>query len=313
MKDRILTSLRNILYWRQRKMDEKVKILMIYSGDAVEDGTMPVRELTPALIAFQGLVSKVNSILNNDDTTVEVKLSSNIRHGSFEMTLELVRTIPEEIKNLFFDTKFSISEILNFICFTSTITGINLLEIYRRIKQRKIEKIEEIDHSKKRIFVAGENFEVHKKALEIFCISIVRDFIETIIYPLTKDGIEYLEFRNISGQNQQIYKNESDYFFDDEQNKKVTEIKTTDYLDLVIITMNFENGLNWRFFDGKKRFRANVKDEKFLKDVSEGKFLFSVNDKIFVELEVIKKYYDGKFKSVTRNITKVFEKKLGAI
>ena len=88
---------------------EREKIRIAYIGEAVEDGTMNLNELSGALIALSNLAGDANRILNKDSSIIEVRLSADFERGSFEMTLEIVRNLAEQIKTFFRTSAFKIS------------------------------------------------------------------------------------------------------------------------------------------------------------------------------------------------------------
>lgn len=70
---------------------EREKIRVAYIGEAVDDGTMNIYELSSSLLSLSNLIADDNQILNKDNSKIEVRLSAGIERGSFEMVFELTR------------------------------------------------------------------------------------------------------------------------------------------------------------------------------------------------------------------------------
>lgn len=70
---------------------EREKIRVAYIGEAVDDGTMNIYELSSSLLSLSNLIADANQILNKDNSKIEVRLSAGIERGSFEMVFELIR------------------------------------------------------------------------------------------------------------------------------------------------------------------------------------------------------------------------------
>lgn len=63
----------------------KSNITIAYTGPLVDDGTMDVQDLGPALMALGSLVNEANKVLNNDKSSIAVKVNADFRKGSFEI------------------------------------------------------------------------------------------------------------------------------------------------------------------------------------------------------------------------------------
>lgn len=292
-------------------MTQTARISIAYTGAAVDDGTMSVNELAPALLSLSNLVGNANRILNQDDSTVEVRLSANVQQGSFEMSLELIRTFSDQIK-LFFTEHFSINEILFALGLTSnlsSLSGINLIEIYRWVKGRKIHKVESVEKDKVRITIESESKEISIATWKIFRSQETHKQIEGIIHPLTKEGVESFEVRDADNQTpiERISCDESEYFSASNFSEPLEEIKSSQKLILRIVSVNFERGLKWRFDDGENKFYAEIKDEEFLTTVENGNISFAQGDIIVAEVETIQQYTDSELKKTSRTVTKVFK------
>ena len=270
---------------------ERAKIRIAYVGSAVEDGTMNLNELSAALLALSNLVGSANRVLNADNSTVEVRLSADVERGSFEMTLEIVRTLADQIKLLFTGTDSSLIEILGAIGLVSTLSGVNLIEIFRWVKGRRIDSVEKIDNGNSvRVTIGDESKEISIGTWKIFSSHKTNQHIEGVLHPLKTEGVTGFEVRDFSTRQaiEKISSDEVDYFKPyplDETTKSATQ-----EIVLKIISVSFEPNLKWRFDDGDTKFYALVTDQKFLKQVEEGLLAFSKGDLIVAKVETKQRY-----------------------
>ena len=80
---------------------DKSKLTIAYTGEAVDDGTMDVSVLGPALMALGTLVNEANKMINNDNSTIAVKVNADFQKGSFEIQLDVIRTLADQLQSLF--------------------------------------------------------------------------------------------------------------------------------------------------------------------------------------------------------------------
>ena len=290
-------------------MTKTARISIAYTGIAVDDGTMSVNELAPALLSLSNLIGNANRVLNQDDSTIEVRLSANIQQGSFEMSFELIHTLSEQIRLFFADDSYSIMDILGIIGFTLTASGMNLIEFMRWLKTRRIKKIETVNKDTVKITIDDESREISIATWKLFSSKETRKHFEGIVHPLTKYGVESLEIRDADNQRtiEKITHDESEYFSESNFDEPLEEIKSSQRLILRIASVNFERGLKWRFDDGENKFYAEIKDEDFLTSVENGNIAFAQGDIIVAEVETIQQYTNSELKKTSKTVTKVFK------
>ena len=289
-------------------MSEQATICVAYKGEAVNDGTMDVNELAPALLALSNFIDEANRTLNNDGSKIEVRVSAHFERGSFEMVLNLVRTLAQQIKLFFGESSYSLGQMLNELGLASTLSGINLLDLYRRLKGRQPKKVEKVNENTVRVIFEEESHEVSIGVWRLFKSEKMKKHIEGVVHPLKSEGVDALEFRDADNKETvgKIVKDEVEYFADLSEGEELQEFISTQQLILRIVNLSFERGLKWRFDDGESKFYAEVKDEKFLEAIDEGRISFGSGDVILAEIETKQQYSSGELRKSIKTITKVF-------
>lgn len=286
-------------------MQERTTLCVAYVGEAV-NGAMDVNELAPSLLALSNLVSEANQILNNDGSKIAVRISSHFERGSFELSLELVRDLPAQIKFLLFDSSYSLNEILNAVGLFCTISGGSLFALYKFIKGRKVTKVEKTDKDTVRIFVEEESREFSIGSWKLFQSQNVRRHVDGLIHPLKTDGINDLEFRDADNKQvlEKISTDEAEYFSSEVQ-EELKEFVSSQKLMLRILRVSFDRDLKWRFDDGESKFYADIKDEEFWAAVEARQITFGCGDTIIAEIETTQQYVKDDLKKSSKTVTKV--------
>ena len=71
-----------------------------YDGLAVEDGTMPVHELAPALLAIADLVQAANTEFNGSRARVSINVTAPPKGGSFQIDLSIAQSILDQARGM---------------------------------------------------------------------------------------------------------------------------------------------------------------------------------------------------------------------
>ena len=286
-------------------MKEQAKICVAYTGEAVNDGTMDVAELAPALLALSNFIGEANRVLNNDDSTIEVRVSAHFERGSFEMVFNLVRTLSQQIKLLFAgESPYSLEQILNNLGLASTLSGFNLLEMWRRLKGKQPKKVEKVNENTVRVYFEEESREVSIGVWKLFRSEKIKKHVSGVVHPLTKEGVDTVEFRDAENKNiaEKITSQEYEYFSAPAQGENLQEFVSEQQLMLKIVNVSFERGLAWRFDDGDTKFYAKVNDENFLDLIESGRISFGSGDGIVATVETKQQHVDGEIKKTVKTI-----------
>ena len=290
-------------------MKEQATICVAYTGEAVNDGTMEVSELAPALLALSNFIGEANRVLNNDGSTIEVRVSAHFERGSFEMSLEFVRTLAQQLKLFFSETSYSLTDILTALGLVATLSGCNFLELYRWLKGKQPTKVEKGDEDTVRVYLEEESREITIGVWKLFKSEKVKKHIAGIVHPLKTDGVDAVEFRDAENKTvaEKIPSDEVEYFSAPAQGEELQELISEQQLMLKIVNLSFDRDLTWRFDDGETKFYARVTDEKFLDLIESGRLTFSSGDGIVAMVETKQQHVDGEIKKTTKTIVKVLQ------
>lgn len=292
----------------------KSKIIIAYTGPLVDDGTMDVQELGPALMALSSLVNEANKVLNNDKSTIAVKVNADFRKGSFEIQLELIRTLAAQLQGLF-TPNVTMEQLIAYLGLAgsvqSLVGGPNLIDVIKWAKNRAITKATKHKNGTVTLESESDHITVKVDVVNIYQSVPVRESFDKLVEPTRKEGIDAFQVRKDKDKTvvQSIEKEEAKSFeFDSnkiESAKEQVEITESDEW-VNILTVNFED-LKWRFMSGENKYYAKVDDEDFIKQIDSGKQSFTKGDMLKIKRERTQiRKADGTIKNEYR-VIKVLE------
>jgi hypothetical protein len=278
-----------------------------YEGPALEDGIMDVNELAPALLALGNLVDSANKAIGDPDSQTRVVVRSNFEKGSFQITLELIYRLSEQLK-LIFDVKqvaTSADKLLGWVGLVSC-SGVSLIELLKLIRGRTINSAIIIDNGQVRLELNGDNGQYEYIVADENAIRLYRDIptrenLRKILSPLEKEGITGFSTRKGTEVIERITKEEVSHF--DVREAPEAEQTTTSRREALVnlVEVPFADDLKWRFSDGDNRFYAIMDDKEFQERINEG-HPFSKGDTLQVMLETKQVAAHGSIKNEHRVI-----------
>jgi len=292
-------------------------LTIAYDGPALQNGTMDVKELAPALLAFGNLLEEANKELNGPDSKMQVFVKSDFKAGSFHVDFEIVRTLGQQISFLLNKAgSIPIEEILNYIGLVVGITGINgvtLFGLFKAIKGRKIKKgiIIQDGNVQLEFEDKSEPVIVNKNVYNLFINLNIQESIQHIVKPLEKEGIDRF-FTEKNGKIQkEITKDEVIYYHTPQISKENLQeeklIENTSRAAFKIVTASFEEGYKWRLSNGQDKITATLKDQTFIDQIDSNEVSLSKEDILIVEMKTIQwQALDGTIK-IENEIIKVLE------
>lgn len=280
----------NIIQRGAKELAKRAVFEVAYEGPAVDEGVMDVRELAPALLALGDLVERTNKIIGDPEIQVKVFVRASFEKGSFQISLELIYSITEQIRMFLQmqNTSDLAEKILLALGFASG-GGLSLIKLIKYIRGRKIKNATVLDNGNVRLELPGDNgkfdyVEVDGDVIRLYRDVPVRESVYRLMSPLEKEGITGFSVREGKNVIERVSKEEVPYYKVPDEVDGEKSITFTRKAFVKPVEVAFEEGLKWRFSDGDNKFYATMDDESFLKEMDAGK-PFSKGDILEVELE----------------------------
>jgi hypothetical protein len=263
---------------------------LAYDGEAVRNGSMDVTDLAPALLAVGDLVQNANRILNEDRASVSVRVESDFKRSSFDISLIIDQGLIDHARAFLTGYGITDAEALVKVLFggTSAVAVIGgLVKLYRLLKGEKPKEMTVVNNHTTIIQTGSGQIlnNVDSASAELYNNEGVRDAIERVVRPLRRPGIDRLDIRHGKEIIEQVSKEESEYFSSGPSEPK-EEDKLVDDLNLrvlEIVRLAFREGIKSRFSDGTVEFEANVTDSVFIRNIEKGE-AFAKGDSLRVYL-----------------------------
>jgi hypothetical protein len=286
-----------------------------YDGEAIQDGTIDVRILAPALLSLGDLVNASNEILNGESATTALRVESSFQGGSFEVSLILNQTLLETVKGLFashgtIDAAGLLSAIFGIGQATAgTVQG--LLRAYKilRGEQPNATLIDQSSHTS--IFVLGNGNEVRveKATADLYGSKRVLDAADKVLSPLSGTGINVFEVREHKEVIDRLERGDlpkrllepKEFTLEEPEGSKLSSTREV----LVRITKPALEGGRWSLSDGQAKFGAVIEDAEFNQRVKQREEGFFAGDTLHVLLKTSQKIAKDNTLTVTHVIERV--------
>lgn len=265
------------------------KLQVAYAGEAVDSGSMEVKELAPALLALGALIEEANNELYGKSACVSVRIRSDFRKGSFELYLEIAQTLAEQIGMLLAGSEQpTTEELLQMIGFWGVAGPVGLFQLLKWLKGRQPTRKTVLENGNVRLEVDGEMqaIEVRNGVLKLYNSGSVRSRAREVLNPLEEPGIDEFQVKLRDKPVLAIGKEELGYY-DLPEVRETELLNTTQPAWLQCISVVFEKDRKWQFSMGDgNRFHASIEDEEFLTNLEKGAVAFSKGDRLLVDLHM---------------------------
>jgi hypothetical protein len=288
---------------------------LAYGGPAVDDGTMDVRTLAPSLIALADLFRTANATLNRDSPSVTLEINATSR-GSFEVHLLLSQPdlLAQAVSLFSGQQATALANLYGIVVgFGGAVKGVGgllgLLGFIQLLRHRGIVKRESVDVGSIRVeFPDGTTLIVPADVLTLYDSLSIRRDAEAVVAPLNTRGVDSMELRRTSEQvSVRIEKDDVPSFEAPESLSTVPLYDTVTEQNVLLASVNFQEGGSWRFSDGNQIFWAEVSDQEFMSRVASSDEAFRSGDRLFVRMRVRQEEAaDGGLKT-TRTIEEVIQ------
>jgi hypothetical protein len=259
-------------------MAEAVMTLQ-YEGNAVDAGTMEVRQLAPALLATGEAIRQAHALLSLEGPAPQVEVRAT-RPGSFVIDL-IVADLPLLRRMLdVFDNQSAVAAATLATLVTTFITSLTLIS---RLRGRKISRSEEIEPGRIRLILQdGVIIETTPDSLALAMDALYRRSVRRVVEPAAAEGIRSLTV-SANGQSETVNSADVPAF---DLPPTADEYLGESVSDVVLRPVNvaFAENNKWRFSDGESTFYASIDDAEFARKVEDGSERFAKNDLLRVEL-----------------------------
>lgn len=261
-----------------------VELILKYDGPAVEDGSMDVRDLAPALLAVGNLIDACNEVINGKSTLSRVQVRT-VAPGSFSVGLDVAVDFIKTIKDIFSGPEATAAaNIITILTGSGATYGVFRLVAWLRGKQP--DKISKSKDGKVNVEIDGKKIEVDEIVARVSLDVNVRLAIERVVAePLSKDGIDSVEFGN-QKHVEKIEKKDGSFFLAP-MGTLSGEYESRYRGPFSIVSLSFKQGNKWKLNDGKSQLSATVLDENYLRRVDNNEISFAKGDVLICDVRVM--------------------------
>jgi len=285
-----------------------------YDGKGVVNGTMDVYVLAPALLALGELVNASNEILNGSSATASLRVESDFKTGSFEVSLVVGQTLLEATKNLLLQHHVSAADLVKAIFGgVPVISGatVGILKVYKALKGEKPNSII-IDNSTNTTIYNlgnGSSLAVDNDTSKLYQSDKVIQSVDKILKPISEENFKYLEVRKDKIVIDHLEEEDLPGRLSPspslaQEDPEPIKMDSTREVLLKISKVNFDSG-RWTFSDGQTKFGAEIEDSVFNDKIRRREEGFFEGDTLHAVIRTSQKQSrDGKLES-TYTIEKV--------
>lgn len=293
-----------------------------FKGPALDENAIDAKILANSLLGLSETIEEANSIINGKNSQIFVKVRANPKPGSFiESILTLISSnTPDALVNIAALLGFSKGLVVDGAEVIGATTTV--LEIYRRIQNKKIINEEPISPNFKKItygedystYINGDDNTVNntfittEEALKLFKSGKIKKQIAQVMSPLDEEGVDSILFGDEIESHETITKAEKQYFKAPEKESIAENIIE---MILTVITPDLSGHMKgWKFSyydnEGKQVFIiADVEDEEFLEDVANSIHSFKNGVEIKARVRIVQNMKIRR--TTTHTIVKVIE------
>lgn len=257
-----------------------------YRGDAVDDGSMDVRDFAPALIALGELLNEAHGIINKGKPEIKLEIRATEK-SSFDVNL--FATFYQEVVDFFSKPDVqAIGLILAYLGISGKDVVKGLFPLIKYSGGRKPKQVIKLgDGGRVEFdFGGGDKIEVHAPTADLYADSRIRGHISNIVKPLQQKGIDSFEIQHKSEKTFELQKDEIKSFEPPQiEDQIITDVSNLKVFS--IISLAFKEDNKWRLSDGDNTYSVLIKDEEFIERIKRNQESFSMGSLLRVNLRTI--------------------------
>jgi hypothetical protein len=258
-------------------------IRIAYDGEALQSGTMDVRDLAPALLALSDLFDEASKVLSGPDRAIQLRIKHDIRKGSFDVGIQVVQTWASKILSLFAgDSASGLANLIEILGLVAG-AGYGLIKVVKWLRGRPIKRLEFTDDEGVRLIVDGDELLISRPLAKVLNDVGVRRALAAVMAPLRRDGIESFEVRTAGGEVIETVTKQDAPAFEAPTPVDVApqQIAKNEFQQAyTIVAVTFKEGNKWRVSDGQSTISVTIEDNEFLRKVNSHDVAFAKDDVI---------------------------------
>ena len=268
-----------------------------YDGEAHRNHEMDVLELSRSLDGLGNLVVTANSLLNGEETPIEIKVTG-FNEGSFEYLIEVVQLAASH------------KDVLAILGISGATSAGALFEIVKKLKGRKIDVVKESpDSDVVELQVEGESIQCSRDVERLLGSKIIRKSVNELVFsPTRREGTDTFEIKE-SGQVTVSESKDTAALYKSSLSPYTERVSSEEFESQVkFLTAHADKSSKWRVEYAGKEWNVKVEDELFLERIQNQASPNIFGEKFTILLEKIVKEVRGKDPVTTLVIKRVYHK-----
>jgi len=271
--------------WYRLFMPEVASFTMKYDGSALEDHTIDINDLAPALLAINDLILEANRIANQDRSEVKLRVKAQ-EPGCFQVDIQVIQSVWAQAKELL--TGADVTAVVNLLTMLG-LSGVGgVMAVSKFLKGRNPKAVEEKSPTTIQITnIDNRTMIVEKTEFNIFQSPVVKKAFYQIAKPTEKEGVDKVVFIDERNNTSEITKADVPYFNPDTLEEEIQESTREVYVNVEHAWLSGDEARKWKFKEGSDgaSWNANISDQEFLKKIIKGDIALSGADTLKVRVK----------------------------